>query len=115
MDIARHAQVVSATNVNAELERVVADEFRRVADELELVFVLIERAVATVDAQAGAEVDILKIAVALDKTGEEAGAEVIQVQSRHACVGGRVLAKVEWQHVDFVTEEAEPEVGDQRR
>jgi len=77
MDVARYAQVVSATDVNAELERVVADEFRRVADELELVFVLIERAVAPVDPKAGAEVDIRKIAVALDKTGEEAGAEVI--------------------------------------
>src|SRR5262249_17527435 len=49
VNITRHAQVVSATHIHAELEGVVAEELGRVADKLELVLILIERTVETVD------------------------------------------------------------------
>ena len=49
MAVARHPQVVRTTHVSAELEAVVALQLGEVADELPLLLVLIERAVAAVD------------------------------------------------------------------
>src|SRR5262245_7005422 len=98
MRVAGHAQVVGAANVGAELESVIADELRRVADELELVLVLIERAVAAVDAQAGAEIRV-RNSVALDESGEKAGTEVVEVETLDAGLLSRLFEVIEGQHV----------------
>ena len=112
--IARDAQVVRAPDVDAGLEGVAADQLGHVADELQLVLVLFERAVAAVGVEAGAE-DEPAVAVAIDVAGRQAGGEgVVQVQPGNAGVGGRRGAVVERQHVDVVAEEAEAEVGQQR-
>ena len=56
--IARHAQVPRAPDVDAELHRVVALQHpREVADQLQLLLVLVERAVAAVDAEARSEIE----------------------------------------------------------
>src|SRR5262249_17934730 len=112
MHIARHTQVVCAAHVCAEFEGMVAVELRCVADELKLVLVLVERAVAAVDAQPRTEVDV-RNAVAVDKARKETGAERIIIQALDARIRRRILAEVERQHVDFVAEEAEAEVGHQ--
>src|SRR5262245_30987490 len=46
MPVARHAQVEGAPHVDTELHRVIAAHFRDVADNLVLLLVLVERAVA---------------------------------------------------------------------
>src|SRR5262249_33090048 len=80
MGVARHPQIIGAADVGAELERVIADEFRCIADKLQLVLVLIERAVASVDAQTGTEIYVPS-AVAVDESGEKSGTEVVEVES----------------------------------
>ena len=57
MPIARHAQVVGAADVDAELHAVGAPQLRDVADELKLLLVLIERTVAPADAVAEARTE----------------------------------------------------------
>ena len=58
MRVARHPQVPRVPDVHAELHRVVAlEHLRDVADQLELLLVLVQRAVAAVDAEAGPEVE----------------------------------------------------------
>ena len=55
--VAGHAQVLLVAPVDAELERVVADDVGGVADPLEFVLLLVQRAVAAIDAQRVAEVE----------------------------------------------------------
>ena len=57
MVVARHPQVVGAANVDAELEGVVTPGPRHIADDLPLLLVLVERAVAAVDAEARSEIE----------------------------------------------------------
>src|SRR6185369_11363627 len=66
--IARHSQVVSTPNIDAELEGVIAGTLQEIADKLKLLLLFIERAVAAVDAEAGAEVEA---AVAFNKACEQ--------------------------------------------
>ena len=49
MSIARHSQVERAAHVDAELERVIAEELRQVANELILLLILIQRTVTASD------------------------------------------------------------------
>ena len=56
------------------------------------------------------------VAVAVDEAaGRPEVNVVVEVQAGNPGVGGRRGAEVERQHVDLVPEEAEPEVGEQRR
>ena len=98
--------------------RVVALQFRQVADQLELLLVLIERAVAAVDAETRSELECARFrrAVAVDEAGRQSrGERGVGVQAGNPRVGGRCRAEVERQHVDLVLEEPEPEVGEHRR
>ena len=115
--IARHAQVVRAANVDAELEAVVAVELRQVADNLELLLVLIERAVAPVHAKTRPEFEgaLFAGAVPVDEARRQAGAErAVGVEARNAGVRRGPRAEVERQHVDLVLEEPEAEVRQHR-
>ena len=113
MSVAWHAQVVSAAHVGAELEGVIAQEFRRIADELELILVLIKWAVATVNTETGAELEAIIIVSTriFDKPGEKTGGEIIEVQPWYTYIGRRCLTEVEGQYIDLVTEKSEAEIG----
>ena len=52
MHVTRDAKIESAAEISTEFEGVITGEFCRITDKLELVFVLIQWAVATIDAQA---------------------------------------------------------------
>src|SRR5688572_7016295 len=109
--VARNAQVIGATNVDAELNRVSPHRLQHIADELQLFLLLIEGAVAAVDSQSGAEVEA---AIALHKAAEQARAEFVEVQARDARVGRRGGAEVERQHVDSVLEVPEAKIEHRR-
>jgi hypothetical protein len=74
MRVARDAQVPGAPHVDTELDAVVALQLRDVADQLQLLFVLVERAVAPVHAKAGAELEGTRLAraIAADESGRQA-------------------------------------------
>src|SRR5262249_22727806 len=105
----------------------IAIELGGVANDLELILFLIERAAAAVDELARTEIEALpqffraKTESARDvlnpridhESREEAGAERIEVQSGHAHVARGVLAEVGRQHVDPVAEEAESKIAHQ--
>src|SRR5262245_23587857 len=98
MQVRRNAQVIGAADVRSEFDRVGAVELGGVADDLELIFHLIERAAASVDELARTEVGGFQrvrrgetdSAAGCLKPGidpesrEESGAERIEVQSGHA-------------------------------
>src|SRR5206468_7831360 len=69
--IARHAQVVGAADVDAELDRVILNELCDVADHLPLLLVLVQRAVAAVHAEAGTESDPAAVGVLADEPAEK--------------------------------------------
>src|SRR5207253_9021219 len=84
---ARHAQILRITQVAAELERVVPEGVRDVADPLVLVLLLVERAIAGVDAQ---RIPERKATRAIQGEGGHAGGVVvIDVQARNAGILGR--------------------------
>ena len=80
MGVARHPEVVRAPHVDADLDVVVAEQLREVADQLQLLFVLIERAVAAVDAQARAELEVAGPVVS--RSTNPAGRPEVKVLSR---------------------------------
>src|SRR5262249_1690856 len=127
MQVRRDSQVVGASDVRPEFDRMGAVEPGGVADDLELILFLIERAAAAIDELARTEIeafpqffraeaesarDVLNPRID-HETGEETGAERIEVQSGNAHVARRVLAEVGRQHVDSVAEEAEAEIAHQ--
>src|SRR5439155_12598398 len=109
MPVARHTQVVGFADVDSEFHRVILNLPRHVADELELLFVLVEGAVAAIDAEARPEVEA---AVAFDKAAEESGRKAaVQVQAWNAGVLCGRRAEIERQHVNLVLEPAEAKIG----
>ncbi len=116
--VARHAQVVRAAHVDAELHAVAAPQLGDVADDLELLLVLIERAVAAANAlaEARAESNAAAVRIAADEERRHARRKrAVEVQAGNARVRRRRRAEVGRQHVDVVAEPAEPEIGEQRR
>ena len=57
MRIAGHSQVLLPTDIDAEFDGVIAERVRHVADPLELVLLLVERAVAGIGSQRIAELE----------------------------------------------------------
>src|ERR1041384_1216255 len=110
MLIARHPQIVSLANVGAELERVIALNLRPVVDELDLLFVLDQRAIASVDAESVSELEQI-VAVVVDEARRHAsGKGFVQVQPRDSRVaGGRCIQAIR-HNVNLVTEKAKPEI-----
>src|SRR3954468_10915696 len=112
MRVARDSQVVGAPNVDAELEVVALHELGDVAYELELFFILIERAVAAVDAESRSEVE------AADRSFDEPGRQprgkrCVVVQSRNPGVLRRRGSEIKRQHVHLVTEKPEAKIREQ--
>ena len=108
MPVTRDAQVPGAANIESELGRVVADEARDVPDQLHLLFVLVQRTVAAVDAQARSEVEA---AVPFDEAAEEPGRKVVvEIQSGNTGILRGRGAEVERENVDLVREPSEAEV-----
>ena len=68
--VGRHAQVAAIAKIGADLDGVVANDLGPVVDNLELVFALGQRAVAAVDAQAGA---ISRVAVGSAAAARQVG------------------------------------------
>ena len=115
MLIARHAKIVSLADVGAELYRVAALNSRPVVHELNLFLVLIQRAVAAVDAQRIAELEEV-IAVIVDEEGRHAARETVrQVQAGDTGVLGRRGVEAVRHHEHLITEEAEAEVREEVR
>src|SRR5262249_51550035 len=107
--IARHAQILRIPEIAAELEGMVPEGVRDVADPLELILLLVERTVARVDSQGVAE---LKASRAVQREGGHAGGViVINVQARDACILGGGCAQPVRIDEDPIAEEAEAEVG----
>src|SRR5262249_37835823 len=106
--IARDAQILRISQVAAELEGMIPEGVRDVADPLELVLLLVQRAIAGVDAQ---RIPERKASSAVQSEGGHAGSiEVIKVQARNAGVlGGRSPQPVRIDK-DPIAEEAEAEV-----
>src|SRR5262245_37795395 len=125
MQVRRDAQVIGAADVRSEFDRVGAVELGGVADELNLILFLIERAAAAVDELARTEIEALpqffraQAESARDvlnpridyESREEAGTERIDIQSGHAHVARRVFSEVGRQHVDSVAEKAEAKIA----
>src|SRR5262245_63460005 len=97
MQVRRDAQVIGAADVRSEFDRVGAVELGGVADELNLILFLIERAAAAVDelarteiealpqffrAQAESARDVLNTRIDLESR-EEAGTERKDIQFGH--------------------------------
>src|SRR6185436_9547619 len=111
MIVARHSQVKGAPNIDAELKGVIVPALQKVPYKLELLFLLVQRAIAAIDSQTGAEVKLAWSAVVTNKTGKQAGGEsIIQIQSGNAGIRRRPGAENSGQHIHSVLEKAEPEV-----
>ena len=112
--VARHAQVEGAADIGSELERVVAADLGPVVDELILILVLNERAVAAVDTQGVTELE-QAAAVTVDEKCGQAGVEIlVDVHARNACL-------LRWRGADavglakhLVAEPTEAEVREKR-
>ena len=91
MPVAGNAQVVSAPDIGAELEGVIALNLCPVVDELILVFILNQRAIATVHAERIAETEQV-VAVSVDEERRHAGIELgIRVQAGDSGVLARAV------------------------
>ena len=111
--VARHAQVVGAPNVGPELDGVVAQNLRPVVDELKLLFVLVERAVAAVHAERVAEFE-KAVAVAVDEERGHAAGEIVEF-SRVCRRPRRARARPFGGHENLIAEQAEPKIGEKGR
>ena len=88
--VARDAQVVGAADVDAELHGVVAEHLREVRDDLPLLLVLGQRAVAAIDLEARSKLDVTRSAgvVASQEYRRQPGGEgVVEVQAGDPGVG----------------------------
>ena len=114
--VARHPQVVGAPEIDAELHRMVSLDFRHVVYPLKLLLILIQRTVAAVHAESGAEIETERSGGgAPHKSGEQPGGEVVaQVETRDPGVLCGRRSDVEGEHGDLVAEEAEAEVRQER-
>ena len=112
MLIARHAQVVGLPDIGTELERVIAVDVRPVVDELILVFVLIERAIAAIDAECRTGAEEV-VTVSVDEERRHVGSEGIVVQAGDTQRLCRIGPQRVWSYEDFVAEVAEAEIGQQ--
>src|SRR5262249_58542838 len=91
---------------------VVAARSVHVAATLPLLLVLVQRAVAAVDAEARPEPNPSAVAVFADEPAEQSrGEAVVEVQAGNARIGRRRRAEIERQHVYLVLEPAEAYVG----
>jgi len=95
----------------------VAEELREVRDDLPLLLVLGQRAIAAIDLQARSKLDVPRCAgvVASYEYRRQTGAEFVEVEARDPSVGRALRAEVELQHVHLVLVEAEAQVEDGRR
>ena len=112
--IAWDAQVVRLTNVGTELDGVIPLDLRPIVDELELIFILVQRAVAAVDAQREAELEQIAAVVIDEERRHASGELLIQIQARNSGIGGWLRIKAVWNDVHLVAEIAEAEVRKQR-
>jgi hypothetical protein len=96
-------------DVGSELEGVVALEHPgHIANQLQLTFVFVQRAVAAVDAQPRSEVEPLG---PVHESPEQAGGEgVVEIEAEDAGVGGRAAPEIERQNGNLVLEVPKPEV-----
>ncbi len=116
--VARHAQVVGAPHVEPHLDRVLgAEHLRQVGDELELLLVLRQRAVAAARLVAERGAEAHRRRVAPDEPAREPGREGVlgEVHARDARVERGVRAVVVGEDVHVVLEPTEAEVEDRRR
>ena len=115
MAVAWHAQVECLTDVDTELEGMVALNLGPVVDELILVFILNQGAVAPVHAQCIAEAEEVA-GVTVDKESGHARIEIIvYVQAGDTGILRRSGANSIRLPKDFITEPAKAEVCQQRR
>src|SRR5215831_18829121 len=113
MVVARHPEVVGSPKIDSEFEGVITPGLQHITDELELLLLLIERAIAPVDSKAGAKIEA---PVSANKAREEPGGEpFVQVQTRDPGVGGRRCSEVSGQYIDAILEEPEAKVHEHRR
>ena len=113
--VRRDSQIQSAAEIGTELNRVVTRDLRPVVDELELLFVLDERAVAAVDAEGVAELEQV-VAVAVDEeSGHTRGKVRVQVHTGDAGVFCRRGANTVRLAKDVITDITKTEIGEQVR
>ncbi len=95
--VAGDPQVVGASDVEAELRGVVAEDLREVRDHLPLLLVLGQRAVAAVDPQprAHGEATVSLTVVVTDEEGRQTRREVVEVETGDPGGGRGCRAEVE--------------------
>src|SRR5689334_2496247 len=108
MRIAGHAEVLPMPPIRAELDGVVAHDVRGIADPLEFVLLLIERAVARVHGQRVAE--IKSAGSVQDEVGHAGSVIVVQVETGNARILGRGSAHAVGIDEYAIAEKAEAEV-----
>src|SRR5512140_2654910 len=83
MAVARHAKVVRLPDVRAELEGVVALDLRPIVDELDLLLIFDQWAIAAIHPKRIAKLEGCWVAVAVDEKRRHARVEVsVDVQAR---------------------------------
>jgi hypothetical protein len=115
MLVAGHSQVVSLADIGAELERMVALNLRPVVDELDLLFVLDQWAIAPVDVERIAK---LKEAIAIvvdEERGHATRKCLIEVQAGNPRIRSGTGRKPVWHNMHLIAEEAEAEIREQIR
>src|SRR5262249_49497980 len=104
-----------AADVGAELDGVISGDSGPVVDELELVLVLNQGAIAAVHAERVTELEEA-VAVAINEEGRHSGIKVlVHVQARNPRVGSGRRSDAGGLAEAIVAEPAEREVGEQRR
>src|SRR6185312_5382324 len=115
MLIARHAQVVSSSNVRAELSRMVTHDTGPVIHKLYLFLVLIQRTVTGIYTQGIAEFEQV-IRVVVNKEGRHSSRVlVIQIQPGNARIGGRARIQTIRHDEHLVPEKAKAKIREQAR
>ena len=109
MRIAGHSQVLLKADIDAELQGVIPEIVGGIAHPLELVLLLVERAVTGVHVQ---RVPEIKAAGALQMKSRHAGSiKTVEVQSRDAGVLGGRSSQAVGVHENAVAEKSEAEIG----